>query len=66
MSMKTKNGGWKMRLRRVYTCKAEWLAYSAMYGLAARLGYKSAERAWKENPMVAGSVNPADYRKVRA
>ena len=54
---------WKARLQSVYESKEEWLAYSEIYGLANRLGYADANRAWDENPMVQGSTNPRDYRR---
>jgi len=42
----------------------QWLAYSDMYGLAARLGYATAEEAWRANPTVQGSTDPTDFKVV--
>ena len=42
----------------------EFEAFSDMYGLAKRLGYKSAAAAWKANPLVQSSVEPSDFCKV--
>jgi hypothetical protein len=59
-------GGWRCRLRRNYASFAEFEAYSETYGLHGRLGFKSAEAAWEANPVVEGSVEPSDFRRVRA
>jgi hypothetical protein len=58
--------GSEQRLQRRYDSFVEFQAYSDTYGLATRLGYKSAETAWKANPLVQSSVEPSDFRKVRA
>lgn len=67
MKVKCKSGvmGWRNRLRKNYASFEEFEAYDATYNLAARLGYKSAKTAWRYNPMIEGSVNPSDFRKVR-
>ena len=53
---------WRDRLRNVYNGDIEqFRAYDDIYGIAARLGYSSAEEAWRDNPMVGGSVNPVDF-----
>jgi hypothetical protein len=57
--------GWRDRLRKVYSDLEEFIAYDELYGLAERLGFKSAKLAWVANPLVEGSVEPDDYRKVR-
>jgi hypothetical protein len=61
---RTKSGlrGWRGRLRSQYASKEEWKHYAGMYGLARRLGYKSAEAAWKADPVIEGSVSPGDFR----
>ena len=57
--------GWQDRLRSNYDSLEEFKAWSDIYGLAKRLGFKTAEAAWKANPTVQGSVEPSDYCKVR-
>ncbi len=57
--------GWQGHLREVYASYAEFEYYSTMYGLHARLGYKTALSAWHTNPKIQGSVNSNDYKKVR-
>ncbi len=42
----------------------QWLEYSDMYGLARKLGFTTAEEAWKANPTVQGSIDPQDFRIV--
>lgn len=56
--------GWQSKLREQYANCAEFVRYSGTYGLAGRLGYKSARAAWNANPTVQGSVKPEDYRRV--
>ena len=58
--------GWVARLRANYTNFEDWDFYSAFRGLTKRLGYKSAEAAWKANPIICGSINPADYGLYRS
>jgi hypothetical protein len=55
---------WKGKLRRQYTSFEEFAAYSEVYGLAERLGFKSAGAAWAANPTVQGSTDPRDYKAV--
>jgi hypothetical protein len=64
---KCKSGltGWQGRLHTVYLDLDEWKAYCRNYGLHRRLGYRSAVATWRANPVVQGSVDPSDYRKVR-
>lgn len=56
---------WKKTLRKNYGTFEEWKSYSEMYGLTARLGFDSAEQAWKENPRIGGSVHPKDFGLVK-
>ena len=56
--------GFRCRLQCNYGSFSEWETYGEMWGLVKRLGYKSAKSAWLSNPIVEGSVNPADYRKI--
>jgi hypothetical protein len=55
---------WNSRLHHTYSSFEEWESYSETYGLAFRLGYDTAQEAWDENPMVQGSTNPSDFKKV--
>ena len=54
----------KGKLRKNYSSFEEFEAYSAIYGLHSRLGYKSPKTAWASNPLIQWSTNPADYKKV--
>jgi hypothetical protein len=58
--------GAQEKLHNLYSSYEDFHAWSDIYGLAKRLGYKSAETAWKTNPTVEFSTNPSDYRKVRS
>jgi len=57
--------GYRERLRDAYDSFEEWQDYSDTYGLAGRLGYKTAKGAWRSNPIIEGSVIPEDFRRVR-
>lgn len=65
-TVKCKSGitGWQGRLQEQYLNFEEFLACSETYGLAKRLGFRTARAAWDANPMVQGSVIPEDYRVV--
>lgn len=56
--------GWRRRLRANYANYAEFKTYAEMYGLHTRLGYRTTAEAWKANPLVGGSTNPCDFRRV--
>lgn len=58
--------GWRTRLRNNYDGFTDWECYSDMCGLSERLGYRSAQVAWDCNPVIEGSVNTSDFRKVKA
>ena len=49
-------------LRAEYENFSEFEHYSEMYGLAPRLGFKTARQAWDANPVIQSSVEPSDYR----
>lgn len=55
---------WTANLQDSYANRQEWTRYSMMYGLAKRLGFRSAKKAWEANPLIQGSTNPADFRVV--
>ena len=57
--------GYQCRLRENYRDLEEFVSYAETYGLHTRLGYKTPQAAWKANPMIQGSVDPNDFRKVR-
>ena len=66
--VKCKSGlmGWQARLRENYDNSFDqWEAYARVYGLTERLGYETPEEAWEANPVIQGSTNPSDFRKVR-
>jgi len=64
--VKTQSGltGWRGRLQDNYVHLAEFKSYSELYDLHHRLGFRTAKAAWESNPVVEGSVNPTDFRKV--
>lgn len=53
--------GWKARLHSIYSNYREFCAYDSMYGIASRLGFSSRKIAWRENPIIEGSVYPEDF-----
>ncbi len=58
---------WQARLRDNYDNNFEqWQAYAEIYGLCERLGFDSPEEAWEANPVIQGSVNPADFKIVES
>lgn len=57
--------GWRTRLRNNYSNDGQWIYNSDMWGLCGRLGYDSPESAWRANPVIEGSTNPSDFRKVK-
>jgi hypothetical protein len=58
--------GWRTRLQNNYDDFDEWEHWSDIYGLASRIGYGTASAAWACNPIVEGSVNVSDFRKVKS
>ena len=52
------------RLQKRYDNFEEFKGYSAAFGLAKRLGFRTAADAWKANPIVQSSVEPSDFCKV--
>ena len=57
--------GWQSRLRKNYDSFEEFEYYSAIYGIPTRLGFETAEEAWKANPVIRGSIIPGDLEVVR-
>jgi hypothetical protein len=56
--------GWQSKLQSIYKDYEEFAAYNCHYNISRRLGYGSAISAWKSNPVIQGSVNPSDLRKI--
>jgi hypothetical protein len=56
--------GWQAKLQDVYSSYSEFADFCFIYNNHARLGFESPEAAWEANPVVQGSVNPRDYRRV--
>jgi uncharacterized protein (DUF2147 family) len=52
--------GSKYRLRKPYANFEDFEMWSDIYGIASRLGFDSAKKAWDANPIVRSSVNPSD------
>ena len=57
--------GWQCFLQENYDSFEQWKAYSDVYGLAGKLGFKSPFVAWEKNPLLRGSVNPDDFEVVK-
>jgi len=55
---------WKSRVKKVYSSLKELESYNEIYGIATRLGYSDCKTLWKENPMIQGSTNPEDLKKI--
>lgn len=66
--VRTQSGGWgwRSRLQTQYVHFEEFAHYAALRGLHKRLGYRTPRAAWEANPVIEGSTNPSDYRKVSA
>src|SRR3972149_5893258 len=59
------NEVWKDKLQNVYDDLEDFKSYDETYGVAKRLGFKSAEEAWEANPKIQGSTNPKDYKVIK-
>lgn len=57
--------GWRARVRSIYSDADDMKRYDAVYSIAKRLGYESAEALWFDNPLIEGSVRPDDLRVVK-
>lgn len=66
-NVKCKSGlrGWQGRLKEVYKNFDEFEAWCETHGIHVRLGFGDMRQCWLKNPVVQGSVNPADLRRVR-
>lgn len=56
--------GWQGRLRSVYNSFSDFADWCFAYNNHVRLGFTSPQEAWEANPIIQGSVNPVDYRRV--
>lgn len=65
--VKCKSGieGYQCRLQENYTSLEEFIQYSETFGLHKKLGYETPEKAWNDNPVIQGSVNPSDFIKIK-
>jgi hypothetical protein len=56
---------WTDRLRTTYDNNFdEFQSLDRNYGIAKKLGYKSAREAWQKNPLIKGSTDPSDLEVV--
>lgn len=64
MNIKCNSGlnGWREKLQTNYHTFEDFKSFSDTYGLAKRLGFESAEKAWEANPLIEGSTDPDDFR----
>lgn len=65
VTLKSGARGYQCKLRTSYANFAEFKAYSEVYNIHGRLGFKSIAGAWRVNPTIQGGVNPADLRRVK-
>jgi hypothetical protein len=56
--------GWRGKLQVVYRTLNEWKFYARTYKLHRKLR-GSMQGLWNENPVIEGSVNPLDFRRVK-
>jgi hypothetical protein len=56
---------WTGKLQKLYNGFEEFERYAKIYNNHLRLGFKTISGAWKSNPMIQGSTNPADYKRVK-
>ena len=56
--------GWECRLQNNYDSFEQFKDYDEIFSLSTRLGYPNSRRAWDSNPVVQGSTNPSDFRKI--
>lgn len=56
--------GWRCRLRTNYLNFYDFKVWNRHYNLSRKLGYSTAIGAWRANPVIEGSVNVSDFRKV--
>lgn len=52
---------WHYRVQENYSTLEELKSYDELYDIAKRCGFDSCEELWESNPMLQGSVHPADF-----
>ena len=65
--VKCKSGilGWQCKLQENYDNSFEQFQdWCETHNIHTRLGYKTPESAWKNNPTIQGSTEPSDLRKI--
>lgn len=55
---------WVAKVRNVYSSIEELKAYDALYGVARRCGFMSANALWESNCYIGGSNNPNDFGRA--
>jgi hypothetical protein len=60
--LKSNMMGWRQRLQTLYSNYGQWKNYSDTYGLAKRLGFKSAKDAYDANPIIEGGLYDSDFQ----
>ena len=68
MRVKCRSGltGEQSKLQTRYKNFEEFAGYSEIYGLHRRLKFRTARAAWNANPTIQSSVEPSDFRVVKA
>jgi len=56
--------GCQCRIQERYDSFAEFVQYNAMFAIAKRLGFDTANECWLMNPLIQGSTEPSDLRVV--
>lgn len=61
--------GWRARLRNIHKSLSSLESAERCYGFARRIGLredscKAMLKLWERNPIIEGSVNPSDLRRV--
>lgn len=56
---------WRDRLHNVYADLEEFRGYCRLYNIHKRIGFRSVIAAWRANPLIEGSVNPQDLRRIK-
>ena len=65
--VKCKSGirGWQGKLQKVYDSFEEFVIYCELYSIHKRIGFRSMKNAWDKNPIIQGSTDPSDLRRVK-
>jgi len=57
---------WFATVQNSYASLEELMAYDSNWYIASRAGFSTIEELWDKNPIIGGSVNPADFGIVTA